>query len=78
MTAIREVIDEIRAKHGAGRPRSRPKEVHVDSAYDAKEIRTHLKRRGIKANIPANKRNRRKPKRGRPCRLRSERKPTSR
>jgi len=29
-----------------GRPRSRPKEVYADSAYDTKEIRLYLKRRG--------------------------------
>ncbi len=40
-----------------------------DSAYDAREIRAYLKRRGIKANIDVNPRNRRKPKRGRPYRF---------
>jgi len=41
-----EVIDSIRVKHGIGRPRTRPKEIHADSACDTKEIRSYLKRRG--------------------------------
>ena len=46
---------------------------HADQAYNTKEIRIYLKRRGIKANIPVNSRNRRKPKwGGRPHRLRKE------
>ncbi len=59
----------MKVKHGRGRSRSRPKEVTVDSAYDAKEIRDYLKRRGVKANIDVDPRNRRKPKHGRPYRL---------
>ncbi|MEM2498443.1 MAG: transposase, partial [Candidatus Nezhaarchaeales archaeon] len=38
-------------------------------AYDTEDVRTYLKRRGIKANIPVNPRNRRKPRHGRPYRL---------
>jgi len=52
-----EVIDSIRVKHGIGRPRARPKEIHADSAYDTKEIRKYLRRRGIKANMDINPRN---------------------
>ena len=63
------LLEGIRVKHGVGRPRSRPGEVRADSAYDAKEIRECLKRRGTKANILVDQRNRRKPKRGRPYRL---------
>ncbi|MBS7634698.1 transposase [Candidatus Bathyarchaeota archaeon] len=59
---------DIRVKRGKGRPLSRPKEVIGDSAYDTKEVRA-WKRRGIKANIEVNPRNRRKLKRGRPYRL---------
>lgn len=69
---FREVMDGVRAKHGVGRPRSRPVEVHADSAYNTREIRGCLRRRGIRANIPVNQRNRRKPKRGRPYRLNKE------
>ena len=53
----------MRVKRGKDRPR----EVTGDSAYDAREIREYLKRRGIKANIDVNPRS--KPKRGRPYRL---------
>ncbi|MEM1537957.1 MAG: IS5 family transposase [Candidatus Nezhaarchaeales archaeon] len=58
-----KLLEGVRVKHG------RPKEVMGDSAYDAREIRAYLKRRGIKANIDVNPRNRRKPKRGRPYRF---------
>lgn len=67
-----DVMEGIRVKHGVGRPRSRPREVHADQAYDTKEIRTYLRRRGIKARIPVNPRNRRKPRMGRPYRLNRE------
>jgi len=53
----------VRVKH------DKPKEFTGDSAYEAREIRAYLKRRGIKANIDVNLRNRCKPKRGRPYRL---------
>jgi len=66
-----EVVEGIRVKHGVGRPRSRPREVHAGSAYDTKEVREYL-RRGIKTNILVNQRNRRKPKRGRLFRLNNE------
>jgi len=62
----------LRVKHGMGRPKTRPKEVYTDSAYDTREIRSYLRRRGVKANIPFNPRNRLKPKRGRPCRFDEE------
>lgn len=70
-----EVMEGIRVKHGVGRPRSRPREVHADSAYDTKEIREYLRRRGIKTNIPVNQRNRRKPSVG--DHTGSRKKPTS-
>jgi hypothetical protein len=52
-----------------GRTRTRPGEVSGDSAYDTREIRAYLRRRCIKANIPVNIRNRRRPRLGRPYRL---------
>jgi transposase len=67
-----DVMEGIRVKRGVGRPRGRPGEVHADSAYDTREIRTHPRRRGIKANIPVNRRSRRRPRRGRPYRLGKE------
>jgi len=45
--------------------RTRPKEIHADSAYDTKEIRRYLRRRRIKANIDINPRNTLKLKLGR-------------
>jgi hypothetical protein len=62
-------MDSIRVKCGGGRPRSRPGEVAGDSAYDTRDVRAYLRRRGIRASIPVNRRNRRRPRRGRPYRL---------
>jgi hypothetical protein len=52
-----------------GRPRTRPGEVAGDSAYDTRDLRAYLRRRGIKANMPVNVRNGRRPRHGRPYRL---------
>jgi len=38
---------------------------HADSSFDTKDVRKLLWNRGLKPNIPENKRNRKKPKRGR-------------
>lgn len=47
------VMDRIRIpRKGQGRPRTRPGRVLADKAYSSKAIRTHLRRRGIKAVIP--------------------------
>jgi transposase len=62
---FKEVMDCIRVRCGSGRPRTRPGEVTGDSAYDTRDGRAYLSRRGIKANIPVNIRNRR----GRPYRF---------
>jgi transposase len=62
-------MEGMRVKYGRGRPRSRPGEVAGDSAYDTRDVRAYLRRRGIKANIPVNIRNRRRPRHGRPYRL---------
>jgi len=43
-----------------------PSIISADAAYDAREIRQYNRNRGIKSNIPVNKRSRRYPKRGRP------------
>ena len=64
-----EAVDGIRVKYGGGRPRTRPGEVSGDSAYDTRDGRAYLRRRGIRANIPVNRRNRRRQRRGRPYRL---------
>jgi transposase len=62
-------MEGIRVRYGGGRPRTRPGEVAGDSAYDTRDVRAYLRRRGIKANIPVNIRNRRRPRHGRPYRL---------
>jgi hypothetical protein len=67
--SVREVMDGIRVRCGRGRPRTRPGEVSGDSAYDTRGGRAYLRRRGIKAIIPVNIRNRRRPRHGRFYRL---------
>jgi hypothetical protein len=69
---FREVMDRIRVKYGGGRPRTRPGEVAGDSAYDTRDTRAYLRRRGMKASIPVNIRDRRRPRHGRPYRLNLE------
>ncbi|WP_342686028.1 IS5 family transposase [Methanoculleus sp. UBA291] len=44
----------------------RPTIISADAAYDARAIRQYNRKRGIKSNIPVNRRSRRQPKRGRP------------
>ena len=64
-----DLADKIALKGIRGRPRRRPCEINADAAFDTEEIRAYLRKRGIKANIPVNKRNRKQPKRGRPFRF---------
>ena len=64
-----EILTGIRIDKGIGRPKSRPLEVLADAAYDNEEIRSYLRRRGIKSNIPCNRRNLKALKRGRPTRF---------
>ena len=44
----------------------RPMLISADAAYGAREIRQYNRKRGIKSNIPVNRRFRKHPKRGRP------------
>jgi transposase len=67
-----QVVSSIRINTGRGRPKTRPKEVLADAAYDTESIRCYLRRRGIKSNIPSNKRNQKKPSKGRPTRFENE------
>lgn len=64
-----QVMAGIKINIGVGRPRTKPEEVMADAAYDSEAIRTYLRKRGIKSNIPSNKRNQRKPSPGRPTRF---------
>ncbi|MFE5331324.1 IS5 family transposase [Embleya sp. NPDC056575] len=46
------VMAAIRVPRAIGRPRVRPDAVLADRAYSSRAIRTHLRRRGIRAVIP--------------------------
>ena len=67
-----QIVGSIRIKTGRGRPKTRPKEILADAAYDTESIRRYLRRRGIRSSIPSNKRNQKKPLRGRPTRFDEE------
>jgi transposase len=56
------LLDAVRR---AGRA---PLDVHADGAYDTQAVRSYLRRRRFRANIPVNRRKRQQPKRGRPYR----------
>jgi transposase len=59
----------VRVPRLRGRPRTRPKELVADKAYDSREFRRYLRRRGIKPTIPTfARRPRQRPRRGRPIR----------
>ncbi len=45
----------------------RPMIISADAAYDAREIRQYNRNRGMKSNIPVNRRSRKQTKRGRPA-----------
>ncbi|MEU9003766.1 IS5 family transposase [Streptomyces sp. NPDC048551] len=51
--AFESVMSRIRVpRSGRGRPRTRPLAVLADRAYSSRAIRSHLRRRGIRAVIP--------------------------
>ncbi|MFG2549431.1 IS5 family transposase [Streptomyces sp. NPDC048581] len=51
--AFESVMSRIRVpRTGSGRPRTRPMAVLADRAYSSRAIRSHLRRRGIRAVIP--------------------------
>jgi transposase len=59
----------VRVPQPRGRPRTRPQELVADRAYDSQAFRRSLRRRGIKPTIPTfARRDRKRPKRGRPIR----------
>jgi hypothetical protein len=51
---------------------TRPLKVSADAIYDTAKIRKYNRKRGIKSNIPVNKRNQKKKKRGRPIKTDKE------
>ena len=68
-TLAEATLQTIRVPQRRGRPKTRPKEVVADKAYDSAALRHQLRRRGIKPTIPTfARRKRNKPKRGRPIR----------
>ncbi|WP_407084019.1 transposase [Thermoflexus hugenholtzii] len=64
LKALREGV-RLRQR-GRGRPRTRPRVVYGDGAYDSEAIRAALRRRGIRAGIRENPRGRKKAQKGRP------------
>ncbi|WP_420543113.1 IS5 family transposase [Streptomyces niveus] len=50
--AFPQVMARLRVPGPVGRPRTTPDVVLVDKAYSSRAIRTHLRRRGIRAVIP--------------------------
>ena len=65
-------LKNFNIKRPVGRPVNRPYKVTADAMYDTAKIRKYNRRRGIKSNIPVNKRNRKKKKRGRPIKVDQE------
>ena len=60
-------MSTIRVPQKRGRPKTRPKELVANKAYDSADFRRILRRRGIKLTISTFERRPRKhPKRGRP------------
>lgn len=67
ITLADQTLQTIRVPQPRGRPRTRPKALAADKAYDSRAFRTRLRTRGIKTAIPTfERRKRKKPKRGRP------------
>jgi IS5 family transposase len=64
-TVLPQLMAGLRPGGRRGRPRRRPEELCADGAYHTREIRRHLRQRGIGAGIPENPRGRRRPRRGR-------------
>jgi transposase len=69
-TLAETTLQTIRVPQQRGRPKTRPKELIADKAYDSAEFRRKLRRHGIKPTTPTcERRARKKPKRGRPARV---------
>ena len=58
-------LKNFKIKRPVGRPVTRPSKMTADGMYDTAKIRKYNRKRGIKSNIPVNKRNRKKKKKGR-------------
>ncbi len=67
VTLAEATLATVQVAQRRGRPRTRPKELVADKAYDSRKFRAWLRKRDIKATIPHfERRQRKKPKRGRP------------
>jgi transposase len=62
ITLAEPTLQTISVPRQRGRPRTRPKELVADKAYDSADFRRNLRRRGIRPTIPTFERR----KRGRP------------
>ena len=70
ITLADTTLSAILVPQKRGRSKTRPKELVADKAYDRREFRQQLRRRGIKPTIPPYERRRRiQSKRGRPLRV---------
>lgn len=70
VTLAEATLATIYVPQKRGRPRTRPKELVADKAYDSRSFRQVLRRRGMKVTIPTfERRKRRQPKRGRPIQV---------
>ena len=69
-----KTVQGIKVKQLGKKALNKPNVINADAAYDSKKIREYNRRRGIRSNIPQNRRNRKKEKkkRGRPCRMKKE------
>lgn len=67
VTLAAATLSTVRVPQKRGRPKTRPKELVADKAYDSRKFRQWLRRKGMKPTIPRfERRARTKPKRGRP------------
>jgi hypothetical protein len=53
-------LKNFKIRRPVGRPVTRPSKMTADGMYDTAKIRKYNRKRGIKSNIPVNKRNRKK------------------
>ncbi|MEJ5343760.1 MAG: IS5 family transposase [Chloroflexus sp.] len=68
-TLAEATVRTIRVPRRRGRPSTRPNEVVADNADDRAALRSDVRRRGITPTMPSReRRNRQRPKRGRPLR----------
>jgi transposase len=65
------LLEQVKIPQAKGRPRTRPKEIVADKAYDSAQLRRRLRERGIRAMIPERQlpEGRKRRKRGPPYRF---------